>query len=62
MQFKVLMVDDDDLPAGVEHLIVERDEGLPLLIVTQGDTANWWSLVRACADVREAERVLSLTG
>lgn len=60
MQYEVHTVGDDDLPAGVHSVIVERDVG-PALLVINGPVAECWRFMRSWEDTHEPCEVPSVT-
>lgn len=52
MKYLVHTVANHELPEGVERVIVERDEGPPLLIIS-GEAARCWRFMRAWEDTQE---------
>jgi hypothetical protein len=59
MQYVVQVVDESDLPAGMDTVIVERSDGTAVMLVT-GRPAQVWLAMRAWEDSREARCVPSL--
>lgn len=52
MNYEVQTVGDDELPEGRNVVIVERESGPPLLLVS-GPPARAWALMRAYEDACE---------
>jgi hypothetical protein len=52
MKYRVLAVAEDELPEGCNQVIVELDEGPPLLLVS-GPVAECWNFMRAWEDTQE---------
>ena len=59
MHYEVQTVGDDELPEGIHKVIVERDDGPPLLIIN-GEPARCWRLMRAWEDTLEPPCVPSI--
>ena len=57
MQYAVLTVAEDELPPGVRHVIVERPEPDPPLLIITGETARCWEFMRRWEDERECPSV-----
>lgn len=60
MQYVVHTVADGELPEGVEHVIIERPEKPPLLLIS-GETARCWCLMRRWEDTREPSHIPSVS-
>lgn len=56
MHYEVQTVGDDELPAGIHEVIVERIDGPPLLILN-GEPAKCWRFMRAWEDTREPPHI-----
>lgn len=54
MKYLVHAVDESQLPEGVSTVIVERDDGPPVLIIS-GETARCWRFMRTWEDTQEPE-------
>lgn len=52
MKYLVEAVADNALPAGVERVIVERDDGPPVLLIS-GEAARCWEFMRCWEDTLE---------
>jgi hypothetical protein len=52
MKYLVQPVDESELPDGVGWLIVERDDGPPILLIS-GEVARCWEFMRAWEDTLE---------
>lgn len=59
MRYVVQVVDESDLPAGVDTVIVERNDGTAVMLVS-GRPAEVWSSMRAWEDSQEAQCLPSL--
>lgn len=46
MKYEVLVVGDDELPPNIDHVILERDAGPPLILIN-GSVARCWMLMRS---------------
>lgn len=53
MQYEVLAVGDDELPEGVDHLVVEQPDGPPVLLIN-GAPARCWAYMQAFQDMQES--------
>lgn len=54
MQYEVQTVGENDLPAGINRVIVERDDGDPILLIN-GEPARCWRFMRAWEESIEAD-------
>jgi hypothetical protein len=61
MQYAVLTVAEDELPEGVQHVIVERPEPDPPLLIITGETARCWEFMRRWEDTLEPSSVPTVT-
>lgn len=52
MQYAVQIVGDDDLPQGMNKVVVERGDGPPLLLIN-GEPARVWRFMRGYEDTHE---------
>lgn len=52
MKYEVLTVEDDALPKGMHQVIVEREDGPPLLLIN-GPVAACWHFMRSWEDTHE---------
>lgn len=60
MKYEVQVVDDDELPTGIQRVIVERPDRGPLLLLTKS-AAQTWSFLQAWeATQREPAEVFEL--
>lgn len=59
MRYTVHTVGDDELPEGVDWLVVERDNAPPVMLVSRGP-ARVWAAMRAWEDTMEPPSVPSL--
>lgn len=59
MQYLVQTVGDDELPEGMSSVIVERDDGPPILLIN-GERAKCWRFMRAWEDSAEEADVPSV--
>jgi len=59
VNYVVQVVGEDELPEGRHVVIVERDEGPPLMLIN-GPPARTWSLMRAYEDTCESSSVPSI--
>lgn len=46
MQYVVHIVEEHELPEGIGHVIVERPEPQPAVLIITGETARCWQLMR----------------
>lgn len=60
MKYQVQVVGKDELPAGVERVIVERRDGTPLLLLTEAAAGTWLMMQRWEADQRQPAQVFEL--
>jgi hypothetical protein len=59
MKYDVRAVEDDELPEGVDRVIVEREDGSAVLLVS-GEPARCWRFMRAWEDTLEPREVPTL--
>lgn len=59
MDYRIQVVGDDELPQGMCTVIVEMEEGPPLMLIN-GEPARVWSLMRAYEDTVEPSSVPSI--
>lgn len=52
MQYVVQAVGDDELPEGIHHLVVERHDGPPFLLIN-GAPARCWAFMQETQDMSE---------
>ncbi len=52
MQYAIQVVGDDDLPQGVNKVVVERNDGTALMMIN-GELARCWRFLRAWEDTLE---------
>jgi hypothetical protein len=52
MKYLVQTVGDHELPEGMTRVIVERDDGPPILLIS-GDAARCWRFMRTWEDTLE---------
>lgn len=59
MRYQVQVVGIDEMPEGIDRLIVEREDGTALLLLS-GVYADCWAFMRAYEDTREPCTVPSI--
>lgn len=62
MAYQVHVVGDDELPAGIERVLIERTEQMPLLILSETAAMNWRRPARLnVSAMRDDDETLVLT-
>lgn len=59
MQYVVQTVEDNELPEGIDAVIVERADGTAVMLVS-GRPAQVWAMMRGREDSLESELIPSL--
>lgn len=59
MRYQVQVVGNDEMPEGIDRLIVEREDGTVLLLLS-GVYADCWQFMRAYEATREPRTVPSI--
>jgi hypothetical protein len=52
MKYVVQAVGDDELPEGITHVVVERENDPPLLLIS-GEVARCWRMMRSWENTLE---------